>query len=158
MSKKNKKIKEARFAGMRKNDFNVEISKDFYVQKESNVVVCVLTVAMPLSNVVPGMMTETLCKRVLNGFPNVEFNYHPKKEAFIIVTKGKAVCFKEDTFDELTGRSVAYAKAYGKSLSTVARIAKIVSKEQSKLAEFNNNLHDFMMIAAEREKEYINRI
>lgn len=151
--------KEKRFEGLKKKDFVVEISKNYYEQpktdKQGEIVMCVLKAALPLRKVMSGASTPKVINKITKAFPEVKFNFNPNAEAFIISAKGKAVCSEEDVFDEAIGKSIAYAKAQGKIYSTCSRIIKIIKESYINIAEYNQNIEDFLMKAAERERSYV---
>lgn len=151
--------KEKRFEGLKKKDFVVEISKNYYEQpkvyKQGEIVMCVLKAALPLREIMLGASTPKVINRITKAFPEVKFNFNPNAEAFIVTAKGKAVCSEEDVFDEAIGKSIAYAKAQGKIYSICSRIIKIIKEFYLNMAESNQNIEDFLMKASERERFYV---
>lgn len=152
--------KEQRFAGLKKKDFLVEVSKNYYSQLNEKagkgaITVCILTTAVPLENISQTHISQNLCTMVEKGFPNVEFNYNPTAEAFIITTKGKAVCSSDDVYHKEVGENVAYAKALGKAFSVASRIVSLAQKEHEEWAEHTKNVSDFLAMASQRELEYV---
>lgn len=151
--------KEKRFEGLKKKDFVVEISKNYYEQpkvyKQGEIVMCVLKAALPLREIMLGALTPKVINRITKAFPEVKFNFNPNAEAFIVTAKGKAVCSEEDVFDEAIGKSIAYAKAQGKIYSICSRIIKIIKEFYLNMAESNQNIEDFLMKASERERFYV---
>lgn len=151
--------KEKRFEGLKESNLVAEISKNYYQQpktdKHGEITICVLTVALPLKEIMLGALVPKVLEKVNKAFPAVEFNFNPNAEAFIVSTNGKAVCSGEDVFDEAMGKSIAYAKAQGKIYSICSRIVKIVKETYLKVAEHNQNIEDFLMMSAEREKSYV---
>ena len=152
-------MKEKRFEGLKKKDFVVEISKNYYEQpkvyKQGEIVMCVLKAALPLREIMLGASTPKVIAKITKAFPEVKFNFNPNAEAFIISAKGKAVCSEEDVFDEAIGKSIAYAKAQGKIYSICSRIIKIIKESYLNIAEYNQNIEDFLMKASERERFYV---
>lgn len=151
--------KEKRFEGLKKKDFVVEISKNYYEQpkvyKQGEIVMCILKAALPLKEIMLGASTPKVIAKITKAFPEVKFNFNPNAEAFIVTAKGKAVCSEEDVFDEAIGKSIAYAKAQGKIYSICSRIIKIIKEFYLNMAESNQNIEDFLMKASERERFYV---
>lgn len=152
--------KEQKFAGLRKKDFLVEVSRDYYGQLDEEtakgaITVCVLDTAIPLKNISQSHISEKLHTIVNKGFPNVEFNFNPAAEAFIITTKGKAICSRDDVYQREVGERVAYAKALGKAFSVASRIVSLAQKEHEKWANYTKNVADFLAMASQRELEYV---
>lgn len=151
--------KERRFEGLKKSNFVVKISKNYYEQpkteKHGEITVCVLKAALPLKTVMLGALVPKVLDKVTKSFPEVEFNFNPNAEAFIVSANGKAVCSKEDTFDDAIGKSIAYAKAQGKIYSVFSRIIKAIKEIYLDMAEYNQNVEDFLRISADREKSYV---
>lgn len=151
--------KEKRFEGLKKSNLIVEVSKNYYEQpktdKHGEITICVLTAALPLEKIMLGALVPKVLEKVNKAFPEVEFNFNPNAEAFIVSVNGKAVCSGEDTFDEAMGKSIAYAKAQGKVYSVCSRIVKIIKEVYLNIAKNNQNIEDFLMMSAEREKSYV---
>lgn len=151
--------KEKRFEGLKKKDFVVEISKNYYEQpkvyKQGEIVMCILKAALPLKEIMLGASTPKVIAKITKAFPEVKFNFNPNAEAFIVTAKGKAVCSEEDVFDEAIGKSITYAKAQGKIYSICSRIIKIIKEFYLNMAESNQNIEDFLMKASERERFYV---
>lgn len=155
--------KEQRFAGLKKKDLLVEVSKDYYGQLNEKdgkgvITVCLLTTTVPLKNISQTCISKKLYDVVKRAFPNVEFNYHPLAEAFIITTKGKAICSSDDVYQREVGENVAYSKALGKAFSVASRIASLAQKEHRKWAEHTKNVSDFLAMVSQREIEYVKGI
>lgn len=148
--------KEKRFKGLKKKDFVVEISKNYYEQpkvyKQGEIVMCVLKAALPLREIMLGASTPKVIAKITKAFPEVKFNFNPNAEAFIVTAKGKAVCSEEDVFDEAIGKSIAYAKAQGKIYSICSRIVKIIKEVYLSKVVYNQNVEEFLRIAANRKK------
>lgn len=151
--------KERRFEGLKKRHFVVETSKNYYEQpktdKHGEIIVCVLTAALPLREIMLGALVPKVLNKVTKAFPEVEFNFNPNAEAFIVSANGKAICSEEDIFDKTTGENIAYAKAQGKIYSVCSRIVKIIKEIYLDMAEHNQNVEDFLKMSADREKSYV---
>lgn len=151
--------KERRFAGLKKRNFVVEISKNYYEQpktdKHGEVVICVLKAALPLEEIMLGSLVPKVLDKVTKAFPEVEFNFNPKAEAFIVSAKGKAICSEDDTFDKSIGESIACSKAQAKIYSVCSRIMKIIKEIYLSTAEYNQNVEDFLRMSADREMSYV---
>lgn len=151
--------KEKRFAGLKKKDFVVEISKNYYQQpkteRHGEVVTCVLKAALPLEKVMLDSLVPKVLSRVTRAFPEVEFNYNPNAEAFIMTAIGKAVCLEDDVYDPAVGQSIAYSKAQSKAYSACSRIVKIIKEVYLNMAEHTQNVEDFLKMSADREKSYV---
>ena len=149
-------MKNSKRCNIKKSQYVEEMSKKFY--RASDVTVCVLRVAIPTSEIVSSPMSRKFFDKVTKAFPGVLFNFNPKAEAFLVSTKGKAVCSKEDTFDSEIGENVAYAKAQSKTYSIVARIAKMAAEDYTNWIERVNNISEFFEFASEREKNYVKNL
>lgn len=151
--------KEKRFAGLKKKDFVVEISKNYYQQpkteRHGEVVTCILKAALPLEKVMLGSLVPKVLSRVTRAFPEVEFNYNPNAEAFIMTAIGKAVCSEDDVYDPAVGKSIAYSKAQSKAYSACSRIVKIIKEVYLNMVEHTQNVEDFLKMSADREKSYV---
>lgn len=151
--------KEKRFAGLKKKDFVVEISKNYYQQpkteRHGEVVTCVLKVALPLKKVMLGSSVPKVLSRVTRAFPEVEFNYNPNAEAFIMTAIGKAVRSEDDVYDPAVGKSISYSKAQSKAYSACSRIVKIIKEVYLNMVEHTQNVEDFLKMSADREKSYV---
>lgn len=148
-----------RFIGFKKNNFVVEISKNYYEKPKSDkhgeIVVCALTAALPLRNVMLGTMVPEVLNKVTKAFPEVEFNFNSNAEAFIVTAKGKAVCLADDTFDKTIGENIACAKAQGKIYSVCSRIVKIIREVYFNTVEHNRSIENFLKRLSDREKSYV---
>lgn len=155
-------VKDIKFAGLKKKDYVIEVKKELFKhsknEKHNETTICSFMTALPLRNVVLTKIPSKIWRNIEKRFPEVEFNDVYNSEAFIITTKGKAVCGDGDTFNERVGENIAYAKALRKAYNITSRIIAIINKEQMALVEKNQNVVEFLNKIAERETEYIKRI
>lgn len=155
-------VKDIKFAGLKKKDYVIEVKKEFFKhpknEKHNETTICSFMAALPLRNVVLTKIPSKIWRNIEKRFSEVEFNDVYNSEAFIITTKGKAVCGDGDTFNERVGENIAYAKALRKAYNITSRIIAIISKEQMALVEKNQNVVEFLNKIAERETEYIKRM
>lgn len=155
-------VKDIKFAGLRKKDYVLEVKKEFFKhpknEKHNETTICSFMTALPLRNVTLTEIPRKMGKMIEKRFPEVEFNDRYGAEAFIITTKGKAVCGNGDTFNERIGENIAYAKALRKAYNITARIIALINKKQLALVEKNLNAVEFLNKIAERETEYIKRM
>nr|DAF16301.1 MAG TPA: hypothetical protein [Crassvirales sp.] len=155
-------VKDIKFAGLKKKDYVIEVKKEFFKhsknEKHNETTICSFMTALPLRNVVLTKIPSKIWRNIEKRFPEVEFNDVYNSEAFIITTKGKAVCGDGDTFNERVGENIAYAKALRKAYNITSRIIAIINKEQLALVEKNQNVVEFLNKIAERETEYIKRM
>ena len=158
----NNNVKETKFVFLKKKDYVVEVKKEFFKhpknEKHNETTICSFMTALPLKNVVLTNVPRKVWKNIEKRFPEVEFNNTFSTDAFIITTKGKAVCGDGDTFNERIGENIAYAKALRKAYNITSRIIAIINKEQLALVEKNQNVVEFLNKIAERETEYIKRM
>ena len=102
---------------------------DYYVNKEKKVVVAKMT----------GCSNGLACDMCRKGYPPI-----PAFEianAFI----GKAKCSPDDTFDEETGKKIAFKRAYKKYVMAKKKAVAAFLAENNKLAdEFNDTVKKLM--------------
>lgn len=155
-------VKDIKFAGLKKKDYVLEVKKEFFKHpkndKHNETTICSFISALPLRNVVLTKIPSRIWRNIEKKFPEVEFNDMYNSEAFIITTKGKAVCGDGDTFNERVGENIAYAKALRKAYSVTSRIIALINKEQLALVNKNQNAIEFLNKIADRETAYIKRM
>ena len=102
---------------------------DYYVNKEKKVVVAKMT----------GCSNGLACDMCRKGYPSI-----PAFEianAFI----GKAKCSPDDTFDEETGKKIAFKRAYKKYVMAKKKAVAAFLAENNKLVdEFNDTVKNLM--------------
>lgn len=125
--------------------------------EHNGVTVCVLRGAIPVKPMTSNV-TRSLLKAVTKGFPEVEFNFNQEHEAFLVTTKGKAVCTKEDTFDETQGKRISYAKAKGKILKVASKIATLTANMHKEYMEHCTEVAEYLANEAEREFAYVTKV
>ena len=160
--KKKKEMKEARFWGLKKSQFVVEVKdhKHFYHHeanaKHGDITVCKVLFAFPTKRLSPlGVVTPEFAKLVERRYKGIKFNgnYGPAS-AFLFEVKYKAEVSKDDTPSELVGKDVAYSKCLERAYKTAAGIAKLISMSLQKQISNNDNVVDFLNIGAERENNW----
>lgn len=149
-------MKEKRFEGLKKHDYIIEFSKEFFCR--DNVTVCVLGVAMPIDNLVPGTISGSLIDKIHSGFPEVQFNYNVEHPAFIVNIRGKAVCTPDDKYSEEVGKTVAYSKAQAKAYGIVSRIATLIGAELTMWWTHAANVSEYFATAKKREVNFVKNI
>ena len=55
-------MKEKRFEGLKKSDYIIEKDKTFF--KRDNVTVCVLDVVIPIDDLIPGTIRDSLVNKI----------------------------------------------------------------------------------------------
>lgn len=149
-------MKEKKFEGLKKNDYIIEFSKEFFCK--DNVTVCVLDVAILIDDLVPGTISGSLIDKIHSSFPEVQFNYNAEYPAFIINVRGKAVCTPDDKYSEEVGKTVSYSKAQAKAYSIVSRIATLIGAELTKWCTHATNVSEYFATAKEREINFVKNI
>lgn len=159
---KKKEKKEARFYGLKKSQFVVEVEghKHFYHHeanaKHGDTTVCKILFAFPTKRLsLLGVVTPEFAKLIEKRYRGVKFNgnYGPSS-AFLFEVKYKAEVSKDDTPSEIVGKDIAYSKCLERAYKTAAGIAKLFSETLQKQIINNNNVIDFLNIGAEREKNW----
>lgn len=159
---KKKEKKEARFYGLKKSQFVVEVKsqKHFYHHeanaKHGDTTVCKVLFAFPTKKLSPlGVVTPELAKLIERRYKGIKFNgnYGPAS-AFIFEIKYKAEVSKDDIPNEIVGKDIAYSKCLERAYKTAAGIAKLLSETLQKQITNNNNVIDFLNTGAEREKNW----
>ena len=102
---------------------------DYYVNKEKKVVVAKMT----------GCGNGLACDMCRKGYPPIpDFEI---ANAFI----GKAKCSPDDTFDEETGKKIAFKRAYKKYVMAKKKAVAAFLAENNKLVdEFNDTVKNLM--------------
>lgn len=149
-------MKEKRFEGLKKSNYIIEVDKTFF--KRDNVTVCVLDVVIPIDDLIPGTISDSLVSRIHLGFPEVQFNYNECFPAFMVNVRGKAVCTPDDEYNEEVGETVAYSKAQAKAYSIVNRLATIMAQYLATWSAHAQNVSEYFKIAQLREMNFVNNI
>lgn len=149
-------MKEKRFEGLKKSDYIFEMGKTFF--KRDNVTVCVLDVVIPIGDLVPGTISDSLVDKIHSGFPEVQFNYNESFPAFMVGVRGKAVCTPDDEYNEEVGETVAYSKAQAKAYSIVNRLATTMAQHLATWSAHAQNVSEYFKIAQLRETNFVNNI
>ena len=149
-------MKEKRFEGLKKSDYIIEKDKTFF--KRDNVTVCVLDVVIPIDDLIPGTISDSLVNKIHLGFPEVQFNYNECFPAFMVNVRGKAVCTPDDEYNEKVGETVAYSKAQAKAYSIVNRLATIMAQYLATWSAHAQNVSEYFKIAQLREMNFVNNI
>ena len=149
-------MKEKRFEGLKKSDYIIEKDKTFF--KRDNVTVCVLDVVIPIDDLIPGTISDSLVNKIHLGFPEVQFNYNECFPAFMVNVRGKAVCTPDDEYNEEVGETVAYSKAQAKAYSIVNRLATIMAQHLATWFAHAQNVSEYFKIAQLREMNFVNNI
>lgn len=139
-------IKE--FKGLKKRNFCREVEKKFYKHDEQTT--CVMQVVIPMSF----DMTDLLWPMIKRKYPTAKLSvYGP---AFIVT--GTCHPHKGDSYDEKKGETIAYSKCQKKAYSLTARVLNRISNELAKLSAHYEKAAAFMMMASDRENNFLNSL
>lgn len=139
-------IKE--FEGLKKRNFCREVEKKFYKHGEQTT--CVVKVRIPMSLYILGELWPVLKRK----FPTV--NMDPTGLFFTVT--GTCHPSGGDSYDEKKGRTIAYSKCQKKAYSLTARVLNRVSNELAKLSAHYEKAAAFMMMASDRENNFLNSL
>lgn len=139
-------IKE--FEGLKKRNFCRETKKKFYKHGEQTT--CVVAVRIPMSLYILGELWPVLKRK----FPTV--NMDPIGLFFTVT--GTCHPSGGDSYDEKKGMTIAYSKCQKKAYSLTARVLNRISNELAKLSAHYEKAAAFMMMASDRESNFLNSL
>ena len=139
-------IKE--FEGLKKRNFCKETKKKFYKHGEQTT--CVIAVDIPMSFDILGKLWPVLKRK----FPTVRI---VSTGLFFTVT-GTCHPSGGDSYDEKKGKTIAYSKCQKKAYSLTARVLNRISNELAKLSANYEKAAAFMMMASDRENNFLNSL
>lgn len=139
-------IKE--FEGLKKRNFCREVEKKFYKHGEQTT--CIATIQIPMSFDI----LRELAPVIKRKFPTVKLDF---TGMFFTVT-GTCHPSGGDSYDEKKGRTIAYSKCQKKAYSLTARVLNRISNELAKLSAHYEKASAFMMMASDRENNFLNSL
>ena len=139
-------IKE--FEGLKKRNFCREVEKKFYKHGEQTT--CVATMQIPMSFDILGELWPVIKRK----FPTVKLDL---TGMFFTVT-GTCHPSGGDSYDEKKGRTIAYSKCQKKAYSLTARVLNRISNELAKISAHYEKAAAFMMMASDREDNFLNSL
>ena len=138
-----------RFKGFRKRQFLIE-NHTTYVVRE-NVVVCVISVRLPLFRLFKGFSMNQLSKLEKKHKGNTDYGYIELNKTF----KGVSVCAAKDEFNESYGKKLAYSKAYLKAYKWAYKVYTTINKYFTEATAKSLFAADFIKSAFFREQDYL---
>lgn len=139
-------IKE--FEGLKKREFCKALERRFYKHGEQTT--CVVAVYMPVNFDI----LEALWPILKGKFPTVE---RDPMGLYFTVT-GTCHPSGGDSYDEKKGKTIAYSKCQKKAYSLTARVLNRISNELAKLSAHYEKAAAFMMMASDREDNFLNSL
>lgn len=139
-------IKE--FEGLKKKNFCKEINKKFFKHGEQTT--CVVTVHIPMSY----DLLEELAPVIKRKFPTVKSHI----VGLLFTVTGTCHPSGGDSYDEKKGKTIAYSKCQKKAYSLTARVLNRVSNELAKISAHYEKAAAFMMMASDRESNFLNSL
>lgn len=139
-------IKE--FEGLKKRNFCREVEKKFYKHGEQTT--CVATMQIPMSFDILGELAPVIKRK----FPTVKLDF---TGMFFTVT-GTCHPSGGDSYDEKKGRTIAYSKCQKKAYNLTARVLNRISNELAKLSAHYEKAAAFIMMASDRESNFLNSL
>lgn len=139
-------IKE--FEGLKKRNFCKELSKKFYKHDEQTT--CVMDMGIPMDFYLVSLLYSPIRKK----YPNVTMT----PSGLIFTVTGTCHPSGGDSYDEKKGKTIAYSKCQKKAYSLTARVLNRISNELAKLSAHYEKAAAFMMMASDREDNFLNSL
>lgn len=139
-------IKE--FEGLKKRNFCKELNKKFYKHGEQTT--CVMDMGIPMDFDLVSLVYYSIRKK----YPNVRM----VSSGLIFTVTGTCHPSGGDSYDEKKGKTIAYSKCQKKAYSLTARVLNRISNELAKLSAHYEKAAAFMMMASDRESNFLNSL
>ena len=125
------------------------IKSEYKVIPDKGIVVCILECTTGVANIDIWSYIQTVWwnKRL----PNV--NYRGD-----FTVRAKAICSKDDKFDEVIGKRIAESRAKAKAYRTAYKFWSICAKNIGNMVKFCNSTASACSVALYKEKEHVKEL